>query len=98
MSYVINRLITAPNSQGTDETYFDILITDDVGMYSFSRWMSPSEKATYDSDNSSLDSIITNYLPMARNLYIDSLAVTDVTDTSIVERLEAIEQLLLEIV
>jgi hypothetical protein len=98
MSYVVNRLITEPNGQGTNETYYDIIITDDLGVYSFSRWMTPSEKATYDADNSSLDSIITNYLPQARNLYTDSLLVSNISDSGLTERLDAIESALIDLI
>jgi len=53
MSYKINRLIKNKNHEGTEEVFLDLVITDDLGTYSFGQWITPEEyqdfKNEYDS-------------------------------------------------
>jgi len=50
MSYIINRLVKNNDSQGNEEVFVEIMITDDLGTYGFGHWLNHSEYDTFKAD------------------------------------------------
>jgi hypothetical protein len=70
MSYTINRLENVQDRQGKDETFFSITITDELGVYSFSKWLTDEQHNYYITDPDSINIIIETYLPLAKTIKI----------------------------
>ena len=55
MSHKINRLIKNKNREGKIKVFFDIQITDDLGTYSFGKWLTDEEYTAFKADFDSKD-------------------------------------------
>jgi len=71
MSYIINRLESSENREGQGEVFFSITITDELGTYPFAYWLTVDQYTQYTADNSSIDTIIESYLPLAKSIKIE---------------------------
>ena len=65
--YTINRFVEEKSSQGADEIFIDITITDDLGVYVFGHWLTDEEFTRYKEDENNLEDIIDNLLPLAKS-------------------------------
>jgi len=70
--YIIDRIEIVNNRDGFDELFFNININDDLGDYSFAKWITEEEFNNYKNGEIGIDEIIENYLPIARENKIKS--------------------------
>ena len=47
MSYKISRMVKSKSREGADELFFEILVTDDLGTYSYGKWLDDDELAAF---------------------------------------------------
>ena len=72
--YEIIRTEITPNREGINETFLQMQITDDLGIYPFAKWLTPAEKQAVDTFARTIDDVAGDYLAQARQCQIDNIA------------------------